>query len=190
MELFGGSITTYCVTVSVNVPEPLPNPAPAATAGRPVAELRTLELAFDELVEPYVQRLYRFLVVRLGHEADARDALQETLLAAWLGLPQLRERDRPWAWLVGIAANKAADSARRRKTPVSLEAADLSYTENPSSETRAALAQLPHKAREVLLLRYFARLSEEETAAVLGVRVGTVKSRAARARALLLEELA
>ena len=137
-----------------------------------------------------MQRLYCFLVVRLGHEADARDALQETLLAAWLGLPKLRERDRPWAWLVGIAANKAADSARRRKHGVTLEAADLAYTENQSSETRAALARLPHKAREVLLLRYFARLSEEETAAVLGVRVGTVKSRAARARALLLEELA
>jgi RNA polymerase sigma-70 factor (ECF subfamily) len=59
-----------------------------------------------------------------------------------------------------------------------------------SSETRGALARLPHKAREVLLLRYLARLSEEETAAVLGVRVGTVKSRAARARKLLLEELA
>jgi RNA polymerase sigma factor (sigma-70 family) len=176
------------VTVSVNVPEPLAVPIPASPA--PVAEVRLLETAFDELVEPYVQRLYRFLVVRLGHEADARDALQETLLAAWLGLPKLRERDRPWAWLVGIAANKAADSARRRKHGVSLEAADLSYTENQSSETRAALARLPHKAREVLLLRYFARLSEEETAAVLGVRVGTVKSRAARARALLLEELA
>lgn len=174
------------MTVSVNVPERLPTP-PAA---RPVPEVRALEHAFDELVEPYVQRLYRFLVVRLGHEADARDALQETLLAAWLGLPKLRERDRPWAWLVGIAANKAADSARRRRHGVTLEAADLSYTESPSSETRAALARLPHKAREVLLLRYFARLSEEETAAVLGVRVGTVKSRAARARALLLEELA
>jgi RNA polymerase sigma-70 factor (ECF subfamily) len=172
------------VNVSVNVPEPLAVPVP------PVAEVRLLESAFDELVEPYVQRLYRFLVVRLGHEADARDALQETLLAAWLGLPELRERDRPWAWLVGIAAHKAADSARRRKRRPSLEPAGVGYTETQSSETRAALARLPLKAREVLLLRYFARLSEEETASVLGVRVGTVKSRAARARALLLQELA
>ena len=136
-----------------------------------------------------MQRLYRFLVVRLGDESDARDALQETLLAAWLGLTQLRDRDQPWAWLVGIAAHKAADSASRRRRRVPLERVDLSYTEGDSSETRAALARLPRKAREVLLLRYLARLSEEETAAVLGVRVGTVKSRAARARVLLLEEL-
>jgi RNA polymerase sigma-70 factor (ECF subfamily) len=172
--------------VSINVPEPVAVPAPPAPA---VAELRPLESAFDELVEPYVQRLYRFLVVRLGHEADARDALQETLLAAWLGLPRLRERDRAWAWLVGIAAHKAADSARRRKHGAALRAEAVAYTETHSSETRAALARLPHKAREVLLLRYLARLTEEETAAVLGVRVGTVKSRAARARVLLLEEL-
>lgn len=160
-------------------------PEPAA-----LPELGLLEAAFDELVEPYVQRLYRFLVVRLGDESDARDALQETLLAAWLGLQQLRDRDRPWAWLVAIAAHKAADSARRRASGLPIEAADSGYTESYSSETRAALARLPRKAREVLLLRYLARLTEEETAAVLGVRVGTVKSRAARARTLLLEELA
>ena len=69
---------------------------------------------FETLVVPYVQRLYRFLVLRLGDERDARDALQETLLAAWQGLPRLRERDRPWSWLVGIAAHKAADSSRGR----------------------------------------------------------------------------
>lgn len=161
-----------------------PEPASSAPA------LGLLETAFDELVEPYVQRLYRYLVVRLGDESDARDALQETLLAAWLGLPQLRDRDRPWAWLVGIAAHKAADSSRRRPVGVHLDAAELGSTETASSDTRAALARLPHKAREVLLLRYLARLTEEETAAVLGVRIGTVKSRAARARQLLLEELA
>lgn len=176
--------------MSVNVSQPAPTPPQLAAASPPVSEeVRLLELAFDELVEPYVQRLYRFLVVRLGDESDARDALQETLLAAWLGLPQLRERDRPWAWLVGIAAHKAADSARRRTPRLPLLEEDAVYTESQSSETRAALARLPHKAREVLLLRYLARLTEEETAAVLRVRVGTVKSRAARARKLLLEEL-
>jgi RNA polymerase sigma factor (sigma-70 family) len=156
-------------------------------------ERSALETAFDDLVEPYVQRLYRFLYVRLGHESDARDALQETLLAAWLGLAQLRERDRPWAWLVGIAAHKAADTARRRKRAPSVALAEeveaAVLPESDASETRAALSRLPHKAREVLLLRYMARLSEEETAAILGVRVGTVKSRAARARQLLLDEL-
>lgn len=172
------------------VPEPaapLPCPLPAEPANRPRTSLET---AFDELVEPYVQRLYRFLAVRLGDDTEARDALQETLLAAWLGLPKLRERDRPWAWLVSIAAHKAADSARRARrrgeVNVAVEGGDV---EGRSYETRAALARLPHRAREVLLLRYLARLTEEETAAVLGVRVGTVKSRAARARKLLLEEL-
>ena len=166
--------------MSLHAPEPAATPAPA---------LGLLEAAFDELVEPYVQRLYRFLAVRLGDESEARDALQETLLAAWLGLTQLRDRDRPWAWLVGIAANKAADSTRRRSRGVPIESVEPSYTEGAASDTRAALARLPRKAREVLLLRYLARLTEEETAAVLGVRVGTVKSRAARARTLLLEEL-
>ena len=165
--------------MSLQAPEPAAAPAPAA-----------IESAFDELIEPYVQRLYRFLVVRLRDESDARDALQETLLAAWLGLPQLRERDRPWAWLVGIAAHKAADSARRRRSGTSLDTVGLASAESTASDTRAALARLPRKAREVLLLRYLARLSEEETAEVLGIRVGTVKSRAARARKLLLEELA
>ncbi|HEY7794520.1 MAG TPA: sigma factor-like helix-turn-helix DNA-binding protein [Gaiellaceae bacterium] len=165
--------------MSLQAPEPAAAPALAA-----------IESAFDELVEPYVQRLYRFLVVRLRDESEARDALQETLLAAWLGLPQLRDRDRPWAWLVGIAAHKAADSTRRRRHGVPLDAAPPIPAEGRASDTRAALARLPRKAREVLLLRYLARLSEEETAAVLGIRVGTVKSRAARARKLLLEELA
>ena len=166
----------------MNVPQPAPNePVQQAQASAPAA--------FESLVAPYAQRLYRFLVVRLGDEREARDALQETLLAAWQGLPQLRERERPWGWLAGIAANKAADNARRRPPVVPLPEAEPGYEQGEASEVAAALAKLPRSAREVLLLRYLLRLSEDETAAALGVRVGTVKSRASRARRLLQEEL-
>ena len=144
---------------------------------------------FEALVLPYVQRLYRFLVLRLGDERDARDSLPETLLAAWQGLPRLREQDRPWSWLAGIAAHKASDNARKRFRSVPLSSFEQSYEDDNAADVLAALERLPAVAREVLLLRYLLRLSEVEVAEVLEVRVGTVKSRAARARRRLLEEL-
>ena len=144
---------------------------------------------FEAFVRPYVQRLYRFLVLRLGDERDARDSLQETLLAAWQGLPRLREHDRPWSWLAGIAAHKASDNARRRSRALPLSSVEQTYEDDNGADVLAALERLPAAAREVLLLRYLLRLSEVEVAEVLGVRVGTVKSRAARARRRLLEEL-
>jgi RNA polymerase sigma factor (sigma-70 family) len=161
---------------------------PAASAeGR--AQPSPADGDFEAFVSPYVQRLHRFLVLRLGDERDARDALQETLLAAWQGLPQLRERNRPWAWLAGIAAHKASDSARKRARSKPLMTFEETYEEDDTADVLAALDRLPAAAREVLLLRYLLRLSEFEVAAVLGVRLGTVKSRAARARRQLLEEL-
>jgi len=144
---------------------------------------------FEAFVRPYVQRLYRFLVLRLGDEREARDSLQETLLAAWQGLPRLREQDRPWSWLAGIAAHKASDNARRRFRAVPLSSVEETYEDDNGADVLAALERLPAAAREVLLLRYLLRLSEAEVAEVLGIRVGTVKSRAARARRRLLEEL-
>jgi RNA polymerase sigma-70 factor (ECF subfamily) len=144
---------------------------------------------FEALVLPYAHRLYRFLVLRLGDERDARDALQETLLAAWQGVSRLRDRDQPWSWLAGIAAHKASDSARKRSRALPLSNIEASVVEDETVDVLAALERLPASAREVLLLRYLLRLSEIEAAEVLGVRQGTVKSRAARARRLLLEEL-
>lgn len=157
---------------------------------RPATPAPAPDWDFEVLVRPYIQRLYRFLVLRLGDERDARDSLQETLLAAWEGMPRLRNQDRPWSWLAGIAAHKASDSARKRSRGVPLEDIDLSYEDDgDTADVLAALGRLPATAREVLLMRYLLRLSEVEVAEVLGVRVGTVKSRAARARRRLLEEL-
>ena len=160
----------------------------------PAPGLEPRHADFEAFVAPYVRRLHRFLVLRLGDERDARDTLQETLLAAWQGLPRLRERDRPWPWLAGIAAHKAADCARRRPWALPLSRQDAARLEearddDPHADVLDALARMPASAREVLLLRYLLRLSEAEVAEALGVRVGTVKSRAARARRLLLEEL-
>ncbi len=144
--------------------------------------------AFEELVLARGPQLHRFLVVRLRIEADAPDALQETLTAAWQDLPRLREPSRFWPWLIGIAAHKAADVARRR-SPASVAEPRPSATDDGTLELRQALAALPDRQREVLLLRYVVGLSEEEVAEALGIRVGTVKSRSARAREALREAL-
>jgi len=144
--------------------------------------------AFERLVLLRGPNLHRYLVTRLGSEADALDALQEALTAAWQGLPGLKKRELFWPWLVGIAANKAVDVARRRG-PGGDPSLDAGREDPSSLELREAVATLPPSFREVILLRYFLELSEEETAHALGVRVGTVKSRTNRARKALQELL-
>jgi RNA polymerase sigma factor (sigma-70 family) len=145
--------------------------------------------AFDRLVLTRGPDVYRYLVVRLRNENDARDALQETMTAAWQGLPGLRQPDRFWPWLVAIAARNAAAIARRR-IQGDEQALDLlaHYDEN-LLEIHDAIARLPEHLREVLILRYRLHLTEGEAAEALGVRVGTVKSRSSRARKALMEVL-
>jgi RNA polymerase sigma factor (sigma-70 family) len=144
--------------------------------------------AFEELVVRHGPGVQRYLAFRLGNDADAKDALQETLAAAWLALPSLRTPDRFRAWLVGIATHKATDCARRRLRVVDAEPAS-SVDHAHALEIREAVRSLPERYREVLVLRYLLELSEEEAAFVLGIRVGTVKSRSARARRALEELL-
>jgi RNA polymerase sigma-70 factor (ECF subfamily) len=145
--------------------------------------------AFEQLVLTYGPSIYRFLAVRLRNENDARDALQETLTAAWQALPRLEQPRKLRSWLLGIAAHKAADAARRR-LPASDVEPDFAGRENETLlELREAVFALPTHYRDVLLLRYVAELSEDEVAAALGIRLGTVKSRSARARKALAELL-
>jgi RNA polymerase sigma factor (sigma-70 family) len=145
--------------------------------------------AFDSLVQARGPDVYRYLVVRLRNESDARDALQETMTAAWQGLPGLRQPDRFWPWLVAIAARKATAIARRRIRGNEQGLDLLTHDDESLIEIRDAIARLPAHLREVLVLRYRLRLTEEEAAEVLGVRVGTVKSRSSRARKALMEVL-
>lgn len=167
-------------------PRSQPEPADAELVRR--AQLGSVA-AFEQLVLSFGPGVHRFLALRLRNDADVRDTLQETLAAAWQGLPNLEHPRKFRSWLLGIAAHKAADVARRR-APVADEELDLHSREDDSAfEVREAILALPEQFRDVLLLRYLLELSEAEAAAVLGVRLGTVKSRTARARAALLEVL-
>ena len=170
--------------VSLAARKQRPRAAAAPDEARVVARARAgSSEAFERLVRAHGPRLYRFLALRVGDERDARDAMQETLVTAWRALPSLRRLDHFWPWLVGIAAHKAADVARSRRPTVALED-DLVAASDGAEwlEIRETLDALPHQFREILLLRFFLSLSEEETALALKIRPGTVKSRTARAR--------
>jgi RNA polymerase sigma-70 factor, ECF subfamily len=177
--------------MTVSEPAAVEESAPSPDRGE--AELvRRAQLgsaaAFEQLVVARGPALHRLLAVRLRDEAEALDALQETLVAAWQGLPGLRDPTRVWPWLCGIAVRKAADVARIRRQGVGARLASPSTsTEDALLELREAVAALSERHREVLLLRYLLGLSEEEVAEALGVRVGTVKSRTARARKAFME---
>jgi RNA polymerase sigma factor (sigma-70 family) len=145
--------------------------------------------AFAQLVVRRGPDLYRYLVIRLRNESDARDALQEAMTAAWLGLPGLRSPDRFWPWLIAIAARKAAAVQRGRvQATGELELESLG-DDHDAFEIWDAVERLPDRYRDVLLLRYRFQLGELEVAEALGLRVGTVKSRCARGRKALLELL-
>ena len=176
--------------------------------GRPLEE-RELVLraqrgddgAFAELVRAHQEIAFRVAYLITGSSADAEDAVQDGAIKAWRALGRFRAGE-PWRpWLLSIVANEARNrrrSAGRRaqlalragREQVSGDAAPFPGSSAPEAaalaedERRrllAALETLPEDARNVLACRYLLELSEEETAAALGLRRGTVKSRTSRA---------
>ena len=134
-----------------------------------------------------------YLITR--NAADAEDAAQEALVKAWRSFRRFRAGAPLRPWLLRIAANEARNRRRGagRRELLSLRAAAASPGEAAPSPEEAAVAtderrrllealdSLPEPSRLVLECRYLLELSEQETAAALGVRSGTVKSRTARA---------
>ena len=159
--------------------------------------------AFTLLVRPHEDIAFRTAYLITRNAADAEDAAQEALVKTHRALGRFR-RGAPFRpWLLAIVANEARNrrrSAGRREALV-LRAADeaLSGGAAPSPEgvtvaaekrreLLAAVECLPEEQRLAIACRYFLDLSEEETARVLGVRPGTVKSRLSRALERLRED--
>ncbi len=159
--------------------------------------------AIRRIVMTYQDIAFRTAYLITRSEEDARDATQDGLIKALGALGRFNRNLPLRPWLLRIVANEARNRARAARRRGALElriAAEPSGNAAPSPEAellatdgRDALLrvvnQLPDEQRLVVALRYFAGLSEEETAAALGVRPGTAKSRHSRALARLRELL-
>jgi RNA polymerase sigma-70 factor (ECF subfamily) len=152
--------------------------------------------AFGEIVLRWERRIFALSYGILGREEDARDATQETFIAAFRNLSGFRGDAKVSSWLHRIAVNQCITRQRRAKVrgETSLEAqeetggAQLISTSDarPDEETegrerneavRRAVNSLPPELRSVVVMKEFEDLTFQEIADTLGVPLSTVKSR-------------
>jgi RNA polymerase sigma factor (sigma-70 family) len=158
---------------------------------RPVRARRGDARAYESLVQEHQAIAFRTAYLITGSAADAEEAAQEAFVRAWLALKRFRHGAEFRPWLLAIVANEARNRVRNRRRREGLAeraAQELAWqapSEGPATPVdgrlREALAALPERDRSVLACRFVLDLGEHETAAVLGVARGTVKSRTARA---------
>jgi RNA polymerase sigma factor (sigma-70 family) len=161
--------------------------------------------AYEELVRAHQDIAFRTALLVTGSAADAEEAAQDGFLKAWRALGRFRSGAPFRPWVLTIVANEARNRRRSagRRTALTLRAA----AERPSGDAApspeaallraerdgallAALLRMTERDRLVIACRHLLELSEAETAAAMGCRVGTVKSRHSRALERLRAELA
>ncbi len=179
--------------------------------GRPLQDPELIELAregdvraYGELVERNRDLAFRTAYLITRSAAEAEDAAQDAFVKAYYALDRFRVREPFRPWLLRIVSNEAKNrvrSARRREgLAYRLAEGGSPGDAGPSPEAAAALREaqealvaalgsMREEDRLVIAYRYLLELSEAETAEVLGVRPGTVKSRLSRALGRLREHL-
>jgi RNA polymerase sigma-70 factor, ECF subfamily len=137
--------------------------------------------------------LLRYLHGLTGRREIAEDLLQDTFVQAMRGVDGLVGANSPRAWLFAIARHLGINAIQRRRTtaalPEALAAAPVDEGDPRCEAMRAAIGELPEGQREALQLRLRDELTYEEIAQVLGVPVGTVRSRLHNAVKNLRERL-
>jgi RNA polymerase sigma-70 factor, ECF subfamily len=152
--------------------------------------------AYDALVRRKVESVYRTARTILGHEADAQDAF----VAAWRHLPRLRDLDKFEAWFGRIVVNACRQQLRHRGAvheiamPVDLGERNFAHAGHGDATVDAvafdrAFDRLSLDDRSILTLHHAEGRGLDEVAGILGIPVGTVKSRLLRARRALERSL-
>src|ERR1700722_10612036 len=171
--------------------------------------------AFDEMVARYWDRIFSMVHQLLRNQQDADEVTQDAFIRAHRGLVNFRGDSAFSTWLYQIATNLARNRywywwRRKRDKSVSLDAPvsadnnttlaeiipaevetpdDITVTREFVSRIGSGMERLGAKHREILILRNVKNQTYEEIAAILGISVGTVKSRIARARESLRSKL-
>ena len=171
--------------------------------------------AFDEMVSRYWDRIFSMVNQLLRNSQDAEEVTQDAFIRAHRGLANFRGDSAFSTWLYQIATNLARNRywywwRRKRDKSVSLDAPvsadnattlaeiipaevatpdDITVTREFVTRIASGMERLGAKHREILILRNIKNQSYEEIAGILGISVGTVKSRIARARESLRAKL-
>lgn len=171
---------------------------------------------FGPLVRRYERELYGYLRRYVGDDDLAEDVFQNTFVQVFLKIQQFEPGRAARPWIYAIATNQAIDALRRRNRRADQRADSLAVPDEdgeprpffellPSPEVnptervesneerqrvRAAVDRLPELLRQVVMLAYFQGLKYRDAAEVLGIPVGTVKSRLHAAVSKLAEEWA
>lgn len=166
--------------------------------------------AFEKLVLAHQKQVYNLCLRMSGSPEDAYDLSQEAFIKAWRGLAQYQFGAEFSTWLYRLTRNVCIDHLRRMRRQPSVpleteqdgELIELPLPDSaPGPEERAlegekqrvlaeALQALPEEHREILILRVVNDLPYDRIAEILGLQLGTVKSRLARARIQLKKILA
>jgi RNA polymerase sigma-70 factor (ECF subfamily) len=154
--------------------------------------------AFGILVRRHERRVYNLALRMTGREEDARDATQDAFLSAMRKLGSFRGEAAFTTWMHRVAVNACYDLLRKRQRAPLLDASredrpepepppspDPSETSDLAIDVRRALLRVPEDYRVAMILHDVQDLPYEEVAQILGIPIGTVRSRLHRGRVAL-----
>ncbi len=157
---------------------------------------------FDDWYRAHRQAIYRFIARRVGSAEDAEDILQATYLGAWENRASYRGTAPPKTWLIAIALNVARNHINRasdyRLVVERIDDHEEALVDTRGPELRMSIKQtlarflefaqsLPQEQQRMIELLFLENVSYVEVATILGIPVGTVRSRLSRLRARLDE---
>ncbi len=157
--------------------------------------------ALNDLYARHGSAILGFLTSRLNNRQLAEEVLQDVMLAVWKNAGSFRGDSKVRTWLYVIARNRAINTQRKRSPEFvqlnedyGFQSEDTGPMERMIKQSnrevvRSAIDQLQEGQKEVLILVFYNQLSGPETAAVLGISEGTVKSRLHRAKHQLKQML-
>ncbi|MGP4016469.1 SigE family RNA polymerase sigma factor [Saccharopolyspora sp. 5N708] len=159
-----------------------------AWPGDGLAAMDELTSKLTDLYQEHYRQLLRIAVLLVDDRASAEDIVQDAYVRVFDSRARLRDPDKALAFLRQSVLNRARSMLRRRMIAKKYQPKLATRDSQPDETGRgidravlaAALAQLPRRQREAVVLRYYADLSEARTAEVMGCSPGAVKSYCSR----------
>ncbi len=176
------------------------SPEPSQPTGRPAAGAADQQAAdlVRDLYQAHAVALVRTAKLLLHDQPSAEDVVQDAFIGLYRALPRLRDHDQVLPYLRAAVINGSRSVLRSRRRallrrvqhePPASSAESAALAGEDRRAVLAAVTRLPPRAREVLVLRYYLDLPDQEIAAALGISRGTVSSTASRGLAAVAREL-